>query len=314
MPLFDLVLEGGMWNAVEATGSVDAHFAALHSSNSLDEAVPVVVSVFPSLRPRALATRARLRFVLRLRFRLLLGLRRLGRRVSSSLERIALRHHRRRALDHSTASLSSHTGLTLLKLHAYALRYDVAEVHADSLADERIRRAASAGKSGTRAFHETGTSRRARGRHRRCETLRERGRRWLAVVLARARRTARRLVGRNLEYRATLSAVARLLLDTRIEVVVRHRTTVLMLSGLLLLLRRLRLLAQLLSLLNGLLMGRLVMVRVMRMMRMLMLRVIAVHVLVQSLVLAHKSPHHFRNPVIRRLKICNDTCVCLFIH
>lgn len=102
MPLFDFVLECGMWDPIIAASSVNAHLASLHGPHSLDQTVSIVISVLSSFWPRTFTTSAttaahpRLRLVLRrirrFRRRRLLRLS-LSRRIPATLVRIRLGHH-----------------------------------------------------------------------------------------------------------------------------------------------------------------------------------------------------------------------------
>lgn len=279
MPLLDFVLKGGVRNSVKAASTMHAHFAALNRAYRLDEAVPVVIPVFAALRSGALAAGARLRLirVLRLLLRLLLLLRRrllllllrwLRRCITTSLERTRVCHHGLLRRNHSGRLAARHTGragcLALLELDADALGDDVAEINGHRFAHQRIRGTTGAGERWTSSLQET----RTRGRSR--EALGERGGSRLAVLAGTARR-AGGLVGRNLQYRSTLSAIAGFFLDVGIEVVIRHGPALL-----------LRLLMR----------GEGMVLMVMR------LRLVSVHVLVQPLVLAHQLPHHFRYAIV----------------
>lgn len=227
MPLLDFVLKGGVRNSVKAASTMHAHLAALYRAYRLDEAIPVVVPVLAAFRSGTLAAGARLRLVRVLRLllgllllrrrRLLLLLRWLRGRVTTPLERARVRHH---SLLRRNGRLATwHTGragrLALLELDADALGDDVAEVDGHRFAHQRIRRAAGAGERWASSLQKA----RTRGGSR--EALGERGGSRLAVLAGTARR-AGGLVGRNLQYRSALSAIAGLLLDVGIEVVVRH--------------------------------------------------------------------------------------------
>lgn len=268
MPLLDFVLKGGVWNSVKAASTMHAHFAALNCAYRLDETVPVVIPVFAALRSGALAAGARLRFIrlLRLLFGLLLLLRRrlllrwLRRCVTTSLERTRVCHHG--LLRWNTGRYAGRARrLAFLELDADALGDDVAEINGNRFAHQRIRRAAGTGERWTSSLQEA----RTRGGSR--EALGERGGSRLAVLAGTARR-AGGLVGRNLQYRSALSAIAGFFLDVRIEVVIRHGRALLL---------RLCLLMR----------GERMVLRVMR------LRLVSVDILVQPLVLAHQPPHHF---------------------
>lgn len=232
VPFLNFVLEGGVRYSVIAACTMHAHFTPLNRAHSLHQAIPVVVPILSAFRSGSFATGSWFRFVrfLSLRFRLRLGLlrRRLRRSVSASFERTWIRHYRLLRLYHSGRLTSGHSGcrdrLTLLEFDADAFRDHVAEIHGYRFPHQRVGWATGAGERWTRSFQET----RTRGCCRSRESLRECGRRWLAV-LARTSRRARGLVGRNLEDRSALSTVARLFLDVWVEVVVRHRTTLLLL-------------------------------------------------------------------------------------
>lgn len=242
MPLLDFVLEGGVRHSVIAAGAMHAHLATLDRPYRLDEAVPVVVSVLAALRSGALAAGARLRFVrflrlllglllllllLRLRCRLLLLLlRRLRGCITAPLERARVRHHGLLRLDDASRLATRHTGragrLALLELDANALGDNIAKIDGHRFAHQRVRGTASTGERWTSTLQETRTGGGSR------KTLGERGGSWLAVLAGTARR-AGGLVGRNLQYRSALSAVAGLLLDVGIEIVVRHGRALLLL-------------------------------------------------------------------------------------
>lgn len=306
MPLLDFVLEGGVRHSVIAAGAMHAHLAALDRAYGLDEAVPVIVPVLAAFRPGAFAAGARFRLVRLLR--LLLGLlllllpllllrrrwllRRLRGRITTPLERTRVRHHRLLRLDDTGRLAARQTGragcLTLLELDADALGDDVAEVDRHRFAHQRIRGAAGTGERWTSSLQEA----RTRGGSR--EALSERGGSRLAVLAGTARR-AGGLVGRNFQYRSALSAVAGLLLDVGIEVVVRHRRALLLL--------RLRLLVR----------GEVV-VLLMVVLLVVRLRLVTVHVLVQPLVLAHQLPHHLRYAVVLRLDAWRSGFVQRFVQ
>lgn len=281
MPLLDFVLKGGVRNSVKAASTMNAHLAALNCTYRLDEAVSVVVPVLAALRSGALAAGTRFRFVrllrllfrlLLLRRRLLLLLLRLRGCVTTPLERTRVCYHG--LLRWNTGRLAARyagcTGrLALLELDADALGDDVAEIDGSHrFAYQRIRGAAGAGECWTSSLQEA----RTRGGSR--EALGERGGSRLAVLTGTARR-AGGLIGRNLQYRSALSAVAGFFLDIGIEVVVRHGHALLLLR---LLMRG-----------EGM---------VLMMMR---LRLVSVHVLVQSLVFAHQLPHYFGYAIVSRI-------------
>lgn len=225
MPLLDFVLKGGVRNSVKAASTMHAHLTALYRAYCLDKAIPVVVSVLAAFRSGTLATGTLLRLVRVLR--LLLGLlllrgwrlRRLRGCVTTPLERTRIRHHgllRRNGTGRLATWQTGRAGrLALLKLDADALGDDVAEVDGHRFAHQRIRGAAGAGERWASSLQKA----RTRGGSR--EALGERGGSRLAVLAGTARR-AGGLVGRNLQYRSALSAVAGLLLDVGIKVVVRH--------------------------------------------------------------------------------------------
>lgn len=231
MPLLDFVLKGGVRNSVKAASTMHAHLTALYRAYRLDETIPIVVPVLAAFRSGTLASGALLRLVrvlrlllgllllLRRRLLLLLLLRRLRGRVTTPLERVRVRHHGLLRRNDAGRLATRHTGragcLAFLKFNTDALGDDVAEVDGHRFAHQRIRGATGAGEGWASSLQKT----RTRGGSR--ETLGERGGSRLAVLAGTARR-AGGLVGRNLQYRSALSAVAGLLLDVGIEVVVRH--------------------------------------------------------------------------------------------
>jgi len=240
MPLLDFVLKGGVRNSVKAASTMHTHFAALDCTHRLDEAIPIIISVLAALRPGALAAGAWFRFVrilcllfgllllllLRHRLLLLLLLLRLRGRVTAPLERTRIRYHgllRRNGAGRLAARHTGRTGcLAFLELDADAFSDNVAEVDGHRFAHQRVRWATGAGKRWTSSLQE------ARTRSGSRKALGECGRSRLAVLAGTARR-AGGLVGRNLQYRSTLSTVTGLLLDVGIKVIVRHGRALLLL-------------------------------------------------------------------------------------